>query len=423
MSLAWRAYRIAAPAIGALAPAAGLFSPSDERPVWGERLGRVRVEGACEAWIHAASLGEATAVGPLARELDSLRPGAALHLSATTVTGRARLAALAQKREAPTSVSLAPLDAPQAVRRFIAGVRPARVLLVETELWPHWLLAAREARVAVAVVSARLSERSVVGYRRLGRAFASLVAGLGAVLCQAAADRERWLAIGVRPEHTLVTGNLKHDALPAPAGDRAAARGALGLDPARPLLVLGSLRPGEVALLARAWRALPAALRSAWQVAAVPRHPRASDELAREAVDAGLTLVRGEVPVEGAWAWDARAGVLLSYYAAADAAFVGGSLGPYGGHNPLEPAACGAAVLMGPHHAAQADGVRALRTRDAVWIASSTQDLALGLRTLLGDPAARAARTAAGLEVVEGLRGVAARTVAELARLGLWPPR
>jgi 3-deoxy-D-manno-octulosonic-acid transferase len=309
------------------------------------------------------------------------------------------------------------------VRRFFAGVRPARLFVVETELWPHWLLQAREAGVPVAIVSARLSARSLGRYRRLGRPFKSLVHGLEAVLCQTSEDRARWVELGARPDRAEVTGNLKADSLPEPVGDRAAAVAALGLARDRPLLVLGSVRPGEVRLLARAWQALPTALRRTWQVVAVPRHPRASADLVREATHAGVVVLRDGVPENGGWGWVDRVGVLRDYYAAATVAFVGGSLRPYGGHNPLEPAACGAAVIMGPYFGTQQDTVRALRERSAVWITPSPQELLLALRALLSDGAARATRAAAALEVVAAQRGASARSVARLTQLGLWPGR
>jgi 3-deoxy-D-manno-octulosonic-acid transferase len=423
VNAAWSAYRVAAPALGMIAPAAGLFSPSVERHLWSERLGHVRMAGGCDAWLHAASLGEATAVGPLVTELTRVRPGAHLLATATTHTGRTRLAALEAPWNRDLHVSLAPIDSPQAVRHFFQGVEPARLFMVETELWPHWLLHAREAGVPAAVVSARLSQRSLARYRRLGRPFRDLVEGLEAVLCQTPEDLARWVALGARPGRAEVTGNLKSDALPMPVADRAAARRTLGLDADRPLLVLGSLRPGEVGALARAWQALPALLRQTWQVVAIPRHPRATRELADEAARVRQSLVRDGIPVNGGWRWDERTGVLLSYYAAADVAFVGGSLKPYGGHNPLEPAACGAAVIVGPYYGSQLDSVRALRERSGVWIAASPQELLLGLRGLLGDAAARAERAAAALEVVAARRGACTRTVGRLTQLGLWPCR
>jgi 3-deoxy-D-manno-octulosonic-acid transferase len=413
VNLFWGAYRVAAPVLGAVAPAAEIFASPRERPLWRERLGVVRLDGGCDAWVHAASLGEAGAVGPFLRELDALRPGSRYWVTSTTRTGRAALQGLDRP------VSLAPIDSPQATRRFFAGIQPRRMFLIETELWPHWLLRARALRIPVAVVSARLSERSVARYRQLGPGLRDLVANLDAVLCQGEGDRRRWLALGAPEGRTRVVGNLKSDGLPEPAPDRAAARAALGLDPARPLLVLGSLRPGEAEALARAWAALPAALRERWQVVAVPRHPQASAALLAEAAGAGVAVSRESVPA-GGWRWDDRTGVLVGWYRGAEAAFVGGSLVRVGGHNPLEPAACGAAVLMGPYHAAQADYVRALRAPGGIAIASRGEPLAAALTTLLGDDAARARAAVAALEVARAQRGSARRAAHALVELGLW---
>ncbi len=422
MSAAWMVYRMIAPALGVVAPAAWVFASPAERSLWSERMGGAEPGERCDAWVHAASLGEATAVGPLVRELRALDPRSRLRLTATTRAGRARLL------ETGLPVSLAPIDSPQAVARFFERVRPRRIFIVETELWPHWLLRAAADRVPVAIVSARLSERSVRRYRALGSPLRSLVAGLEAVLCQSDDDRRRWLEIGARTERTEVAGNLKSDALPAPAPSRTGARRALALDPERPLLVLGSLRPGEARVLAEAWRRLPAALRGAWQVAALPRHPRASAGLEEEAAAAGVARLRGGEAKDGGardggWIWDHRLGVLNDYYAAAEVAFVGGSLMPYGGHNPLEPAACGAAVIVGSHTHAQREGLEALGRRAAVSVAETVEELERALARLLGDAEAREQQARAALEVVNELRGAARRAVGRLAAWDLWPPR
>lgn len=415
MSLAWRAYRATAPCVGAVLPAARLLLPRQERELWDERLGRTSVPGGVDAWVHAASLGEATAAGPLVRELAALQPLARFLLSATTSGGRARLAGLGQ----PAVV--APLDSPQATGCFFAGVGPRRLFLVETELWPHWLLRARADRVPVAVVSARLSVRSLDGYRHLGARFRRLVAGLAAVLCQSEADLERWRLLGAASERSAVTGNLKDDGLPGPVPDRAGARVSLGLDGTRPLLILGSVRPGEVRLLARAWRRLPASLREPWQVVGIPRHPAASTGIREEAAAAGQVIAPVGGGQAGAWLWDDRLGVLNGYYAAADVAFVGGSLVPHGGHNPLEPAACGAALVMGPHHSTQRDAVCALAEAGALRLADGEAELAEAIGAWLGDERARERAGQAALEIVAGRRGAARRTVLQLEERGLWP--
>jgi 3-deoxy-D-manno-octulosonic-acid transferase len=415
VSWIWTGYRIAAPVLGALAPAARWVASPAERALWHERLGHAAVAGGAHGWIHAASLGESLAAGPLVRELRRLQPEARLHLTAVTRGGRDRLVRL------PASVSLAPIDAPQAVRRFFDGVRPERVFLLETELWPHWLIGARRRRLPVAVVSARLSARSVSRYRRLGARFRHLIGDLAAVLCQSDEDVSRWRAIGARADRTAVVGNLKDDALPTPVPDRGAARTALGLDPDRPLLVLGSVRPHEVRPLARAWQSLAAELRARWQVVAVPRHPHASLELQREAQEAGQPLVSEGAPRDGTWRWSDGLGVLRECYDAAEVAFVGGSLAPYGGHNPLEPAACGAAVIIGPHHSSQADGMSALLAREAVAVAGSEVQLAAAFQAVMENAEVRGRRAAAGLAVAAERRGAAARAVARLAEWKLWP--
>jgi 3-deoxy-D-manno-octulosonic-acid transferase len=415
VSLAWRAYRGAVRALGAVLPAARAFVPPQERETWDERLGRTTLPQPADAWVHAASMGEATAVRPLVAELAAAAPRAGFLLTAGTLGGRARLVG------AGSPVAMAPLDSPQATRRFFDGVRPRRLLLLETELWPHWLLEARARAVPVAVVSARLSADSVAGYARLGSELRELVAGLAAVLCQSAADLERWRALGARPEASVVTGNLKDDGLPVSAPDRAAARARLGVDAARPLLVLGSLRPGEPAALARAWRAVPSAVRAGWQVVAVPRHPRASVELRAEAERSGQAVHVGAGGPPEAWRWEDQLGVLAGWYGVADVAFVGGSLAPWGGHNPLEPAACGAAVLMGPHHESQRDAAEALLSGGGLRVVEDEADAAVALTQLLADEPARAAAARAGLAVVAARRGVARRTVAQLVERGLWP--
>jgi 3-deoxy-D-manno-octulosonic-acid transferase len=414
VNLAWSAYRLAAPCLGAILPAARIFVPSHERARWDQRLGRTSLPEGADAWVHAASMGEATAVGPFVSELQALAPGSRFVLTATTRGGCDRLGAVGQP------AVIAPLDSPQATARFFSGVTPRRCFLLETELWPHWLLQARASRVPVAVVSARLSSTSVTQYRRLGAGFRGLISGLAAVLCQTETDLERWRSLGARAEVSTVTGNLKDDGLPAAAPERGLARVAQGLDRERPLLVLGSLRPGEVLLLARAWQRLPATLRRCWQVVAVPRHPRASAELRAEAARAGQALAGVGEGQDGAWLWDDRLGTLREYYGVADVVFVGGSLSPYGGHSPLEPAACGAALLMGPHHASQRDAVRELEAAGALRVAGSETEVAAALEHLLGDAEARASAGRAARGVIEQRRGAARRTVARLAELGLW---
>jgi 3-deoxy-D-manno-octulosonic-acid transferase len=408
-------YRAIAPLAGAAAPLVRGLLPDAEQTLWSERLGQVDAGEPADVWIHAASLGEALAVGGLMKELVAHAAAARFRLTATTRAGRERLGALG------VPSGLAPLDTPQAITCFLGRVRPRRAILIETELWPHWLMAARAAALPVAVLSARLSARSLERYRWLGHSFAELVAGLGAVLCQSEADRDRWLALGAPVARTAAIGNLKNDGLPVPVADRGAARAALGLDPRRPLLTLGNVRPGEGATLAAAWRSLPETIHERWQVAAVPRHPHAAPGVRREIEAAGVKLGHDVTAPPGAWGWDDRAGVLASYYCAGEVAVVGGSFGPYGGHNPLEPAACGAAVVAGPHLESQRPAAEALTAAGGLEIVTDDRALAAALRSVLEDDALRERRATAALATANAARGATRRAVTQLVEWGWWP--
>jgi 3-deoxy-D-manno-octulosonic-acid transferase len=408
-------YRAIAPLAGAAAPLVRALLPDGEQALWSERLGEVAATDPVDAWIHAASMGEALAVSGLIRELRAHAPAARFRLTATTRTGRERLGALGEPS------ALAPLDTPQAIERFLIRTRPRRAILIETELWPHWLMAARATALPVAVLSARLSARSLERYRWLGRSFSALVAGLGAVLCQSEADRDRWLALGAPVARTAAIGNLKNDGLPTPVADRAQARAALGLDPARPLLAFGNVRPGEGSTFAGAWQSQPASVRERWQVVAVPRHAHAAPSVRREIESAGVTLGHDATAPSGAWRWDERAGVLGAYYGAAEVAVVGGTFGPYGGHNPLEPAACGAAVVAGRHLESQRPAAETLTAADALEIVPDDRVLASRLRVLLENDALRARRAAAALGAADAARGATRRAVTRLVEWGWWP--
>ncbi len=417
MTVAWWGLRVAEVLAGAAADSVGrAFLPPG-------RLGLVSPLATGGAWVHAASLGEAAAVPALARALERRAPDVPLHFTATTASGMSRLAAALGRARA----GMAPLDAPWLVGRFLDRLRPQILLLVETELWPHWLMGLRSRGIPVAVVSARLSERSLGGYRRLGRPFRRLMAELGAVLAQGEEDASRWAALGVPAERVQVTGNLKVDALRVMAPERGAARRSLGLDPARPLWVLGSIRPGEARLLAGAWVSLPRPLTTDWQVALVPRHPAAARGLAAEAREAGLEVAsRERFAAEkraGAWRMDARLGVLSDYYAAAELAFVGGSLAPYGGHNPLEPAALGVPLLMGSHYESQRASAEALRRCGALIIVEDASGLVEAMRRLMEGSKEREHRGRAGQEAVRSMQGVGERTAERLVGLSFWPPR
>lgn len=360
---------------------------------WRARLGAVPGDGRRPVWIHAASAGEVQAATPLAAALAAEMP---VRISAFTATGRAVAARLVPEAK----VDLAPLDLPGAWRRYLNRVRPRTGILVETELWPNLLAAAARRHLPVVLASARLTPRAA---RRLARVPAATQAMLGVltrVLAQSEADLERFVALGLPRERGRVTGSLK-EVLTVPA--EALARGrALRAGPlaGRRVWVAGSVRVGEEAAVAEAAAQVSAAVPDAVAVV-VPRHPEDASAFVRALAARSISTLPAEALEDGsaippgAALVVARMGVLLELYAAADAAFVGGSLVPLEGHNVLEPALLGVPVVTGPHVGNVRAAAERLKRAGALAIARDGAALGAELTTLLRDrPAARTAGAA-----------------------------
>ena len=359
-------------------------------------------------WLHAVSVGETRAAQPLVAALLEAYPDQALLLTCMTPTGRAAARdAYARYGERVNCVYL-PYDYPFAIRRFLRHFRPRAGLIMETEVWPNLVAVCNRAGMPLALVNARLSERSAGRYRRLAALARPAFAGLAWVGAQTASDAERLRALGARTVH--VTGNLKFDVATAPelVARGAAWRAARG---DRRMLLAASTREGEEALLLDVLGPL---LRAGHLLCLVPRHPQRFDEVARMVATRGFTLARrsqGEASAETeVWLGDSM-GEMPAYYAAADCAFIGGSLLPYGGQNLIEACEAGCPVLIGPHtrnfmqaaEAAIAAGA-ALRVVDAAGLAQRA------LR-LLDSPAEGARMGAAGRAFSAAHRGATERTM------------
>jgi 3-deoxy-D-manno-octulosonic-acid transferase len=342
----------------------------------GERFGRysgTRCDAQAAIWIHAVSLGETRATVPLVERVLRERPDATILLTHMTASGRDAGRSLFGDRVVQAWL---PYDVPFAVERFLAHFRPRAGLLLETELWPNLIAGARKRGVPLFLVNARLSERSARGYARIAPLAQPLLRSLAGIAAQTDNDATRLRALGARD--VVVTGNLKFDADVAPAmherGTRLRAR--FGTD--RPVIVLASTRAGEEALLldALARAHLPAGT----LVAMVPRHPQRFDDIAALLASRRLRFVRRsdetDVPADVALVLGDTVGEMPAYYAAADVAFVGGSLLPLGGQNLIESIAVGVPTLVGPHtfnfaHAADAAVAAGAALRvgdaDALW--------------------------------------------------------
>ncbi|MEJ6003509.1 3-deoxy-D-manno-octulosonic acid transferase [Paucibacter soli] len=361
------------------------------RAHWRERLalgGPVAAAGA--VWLHAVSLGETRAAAALIDALRAQHPGMRLLLTHGTATGRE--AGQALLRAGDTQVWL-PYDTPGAVRRFMRRQRPAIGLLMETEIWPNLLHAARVAGVPMVSANARLSAKSARQGDRFRLLLAPAVRGLALALAQTEADAQRLRAGGV--PRVEVMGNLKYDLQPDAAllARGRAWRAALG---ARQVLLLAVSREGEEAMLLQAWARLPAAGRPLLLI--VPRHPQRFDEVAALMLAQGLSLARRsewqDLPPEAAlnadaWLGDSMREMAL-YYGLADVALLGGSFAPLGGQNLIEAAACACPLVMGPHTFNFAEAAElALAAGAAQRVGDMQQGLDAAL-ALLADPGALA---------------------------------
>lgn len=391
------------------------------RQAWRERLGfGAPAAPAGRVWVHAVSLGETLAARPLLEALRAQRPGLQLLLTHGTATGRAAGRVLLQPGDAQAWL---PYDTPAAVRRFLRQQQPAVGVLMETEVWPSLLHAARAAGVPMVLANARLSERSLAKGRRFGALIRPAVASFRRVLAQTEGDAQRLLAAGATPAALQVQGNLKFDSNPDPAllargqAWRVAVRQASG----RAVVLMASSREGEEAPLLAAWRGLgqPRPL-----LLLVPRHPQRFDEVAAAVAAAGLRLARrsawADTPAGPAlhadvWLGDSL-GEMPLYYAAADVGLLGGSFAPLGGHNLIEAAACGCPLLLGPHTFNFAEAAeRALAAGAALRVGDLAQGVAQALQLAASPERAGMARQAQAFAAQH--RGAAARMAAEVLRL------
>lgn len=365
-------------------------------------------------------MGEVQAAAPLVRALLARYPDRALVMTTTTATGARRVRELFGEQ---VQHAYLPLDLPRAVRRFLDAVQPQLGIVLETELWPNLYAECARRGVPLVLASARLSQRSVQRYRWLNRVFGGLlvetlsVARIGA---QSQLDRERFIAIGAPADRVAVIGNLKFDvSLPEHVLEQGRVlRESLG--GSRPIWVAGSTHEGEEALLLEAHQALRARVSDALLVL-VPRHPQRFEAVATDLDRRGVQFARRsrqEMPTrEHAILLVDTMGELLQFYAAADVAYVGGTLIPLGGHNLLEPAALGLPVLCGPHTFNAPDVAAQLSAAGALLVVNDAASLTLALQRLMAEADARAAMGARGRETIEQNRGACDRLMEQIALL------
>jgi 3-deoxy-D-manno-octulosonic-acid transferase len=389
------------------------------RPRLGTRLGFGATVPPGSIWIHAVSVGEVQAAGPLLRRLAAAYPTRPLVLTASTATGRQRAAAL---YGTTADVRYLPYDLPGCVNRFLDRVSPAVGVILETELWPTLFGACRRRGIPLCVVSARLSERSVRRYRRVAPFVAQLLGTPRVyIAAQTETDRDRFVALGARVAQTIVCGNVKYDQrlpadLPAIAASR---RTELGRQ--RPVWVAGSTHEGEEVQVLAAHRLLlqrdPTLL-----LVLAPRHPPRFDGVADLLDRQGFRSVRrtsgaANVPATAEVLLLDTLGELVVHYAAANAAFVGGSLVPIGGHNLLEPLAAGCPACTGPSNHNDARTAQLLCDAGAVEVVADAGSLAAAIHRFLAEPQSGQERLRAAEAILTANQGAVDRVFEQLRPL------
>jgi 3-deoxy-D-manno-octulosonic-acid transferase len=378
---------------------------------WLERFGNAPRSEANGLWIHAVSVGEVQAALALVGALREAQPERPIWLSSATPAGRERALAVAGESVA---ISYAPYDLPWMLQRALRRFRPSLLIVVETEIWPNLLAECARSAVPVLFASARVSERSTRRYERFASLIRPALAAVVTVAAQSAADAERFVRLGVRRERAVVCGNIKFDRVQDP-GITARAHALRERYAAECFLwVAGSTHPGEESAAIAAHQQL--LKRQAAVLVLAPRHAPRFAQVAALLAAQGARFVRRGDPVEAGTAFDYvlldTIGELSDFYAAADLAFVGGSLAEVGGHNLLEPAQLGIATLTGPHLFNAPEIARALLEAGAVRIVADADELEGAVSALAADPAARSALGEAARSVVAANRGALARVIA-----------
>jgi 3-deoxy-D-manno-octulosonic-acid transferase len=387
-----------------------------------ERFGLVPPGERIAVWVHAVSVGESLAAMPLIEALIAQHGEGRVWVTTTTPTGSERvLAALGQR----VRHSYAPYDLPDAVARFLARVRPQRVVVMETELWPTLFRACARRGIPLLIANGRLSQRSFRGYGRARGFFSGVLNDCTTIAAQSPEDSERFRALGTEAARVVTVGNIKFDV--DPPADKIEGGHALRrrLGASRPVWIAASTHHSEETAAISAHQRVLARFPDALLIL-VPRHPQRFAELLR-GLQAGSLRVSVRSTLNGSGPDDElrdaqllfgdSMGEMYWYLAAADLAFVGGSLVEIGGHNVLEPAALGMPVLFGPHMSNFMAARALLLEAEAAEEIVDSDALAAAVVRLLGDAARRRAMGAAGEAAVMANRGAKQHLLELIARL------
>jgi 3-deoxy-D-manno-octulosonic-acid transferase len=372
-------------------------------------------------WLHCVSVGETNAARPLVDELLKTFHSHRLIISTTTKTGQD----LARKifADKADAVFYFPFDWKFTVQRALKQFRPTMILLMETEIWPRLIVEGKRSGAALAIVNGRLSHRSFERYRKVLRFVGRVLQDVDLTLMQSEKDAERLNSLGISPEKTSVTGNLKFDLSIDQSESELTElfRRRFRHHRARPVIVAASTHEPEERLILESLQNI---LPHHAKLFIVPRHPQRFVEVFELLKTRAYRVARRSDPeTEGDPSSDIilldSVGELRALYPLADIVFVGGSLIPHGGQSILEPAAAGRAIVTGPYTFNFDDAIKTFLASDALiqLAGTSSGELARVFDDLLHDPAKRAQLGINALEVISANRGAAVRTVTKLKEL------
>ena len=393
---------------------------------WTMRLGRypdslrARMTGPRPVWIHAVSVGETIAAKPLVRAMHAAYPDMPLVLSTVTPAGFAVASKLVGERGVAV---FAPLDFRFTVSRAFETIRPRLLVLVESELWPNLIGLAAQQGIPVVVVNGRVSERALRRALKVRRWLAPTLALVTRFLMQTELDAERIIRMGAPAERVSVVGSLKWDASIASrpsAEELRALAGRLGLGEDRPVVVAGSTHRGEEEHVLAAFQRIRA-WRNPVRLILAPRQLERIAEVEELAKRRGIPTHRMSAIRSPEQPWDVAIvdtmGQLSAYYGLATAVFVGGSLIPHGGQNPIEPAVLGKPVIFGPSMENFTEIVQQLLTHQACYQLRGPAELTQTLQGLLANPEEARVMGARAQALVERLGGTSQKTLSALNAL------
>ena len=381
----------------------------DYRGRWGERFGLTRLKST-DLLVHSVSMGETLAAIPLIRLIMQSHPELSITVTTTSPTGSAEV-----RKAFGDSVQhcYLPFDLPWCVGRFLRQVSPKSCIIMETELWPNLVALAAKRGVRLMLANARLSAKSAAQYAKRPKLSRPMLQRLDVIAVQTQVEAQRFIELGVSPDRVTVCGSLKFDLsiTPERLANAKLLRQTWGRETS-PIWVAGSVHPGEFDAMLTAHRQLLAQWPDALLIIA-PRHPEQFSAVAEFVASQGFESVRrsGNFPVTATTqvlVGDTM-GELLTFYGAADQAFVGGTLINNGGHNPLEPVAMGVPVMVGPNHWDFAQITQMLADAGGLRVVASADELAANLIEYFAKPELRLQAVNAGLAVVEANRGALQR--------------